>query len=439
MKFEKYAFLLRIVASGLFLAVFLLVFSEIALSLSFIFKFQAAPLLMRTAGVSTGAVLMLALLCGITLVFGRFYCSLCCPFGIMQDIFILLSRRKGKVRKNLFLLRYLIAGVVAGLFAGGTNLGFLLLAPYSNAGRVFASFSLGGAVILLLIVVLAVWKQRIFCTTFCPVGTILGVFSRFSLFRLKISDGCIHCGKCVRSCPSGCIDIKENTIDNARCIRCMACLNACPGQYISFRPGKPEKIRRNERRRFLISAGAFAAGLAAGIVFAKSGLIKAGRKLKILPPGAGDPAVFSAKCTACMLCVVNCPSDIIVPSRYGMGVELDLDNGFCLYSCNRCGNICPTGAINTLSLPEKRKVKIAEAKFDPRRCIAFQKGEKCGLCGKACPTGAITLRKNSTPRPVKQALCIGCGACQQVCPASPKAMTVSPIEQQKKLTDIEGE
>jgi ferredoxin len=219
----------------------------------------------------------------------------------------------------------------------------------------------------------------------------------------------------------------------------MACVSACPKQCISFRPDKPEKIQSHERRRFLISAGAFAAGLAAGIAFAKSGLLEVGRKLKILPPGAGDPAVFADKCTACMLCVVNCPSDIIVPSRYGMGVELDLDNGFCLYTCNRCGNICPTGAIKTLSLPEKRKIKIAEAKFDPRRCLVFQEGKKCGLCSKACPTGAITLRKNGTPRPIKKHLCIGCGACQKVCPANPKAMTVSPIEKQQKLTDIEGE
>ena len=162
MKLKKYAVTTRIIASGLFLAVSLLVFSGIALSLSFVFKFQAAPLVMRIAGVSTGAVVMLLILGIATLVFGRFYCSLCCPFGIMQDIFILLSLRKGKVRKNLFLLRYLIAGIVAGLFAGGTNLGFLLLDPYSNAGRVFASFSLGGFVILILIIVLAVWKQRIF-------------------------------------------------------------------------------------------------------------------------------------------------------------------------------------------------------------------------------------------------------------------------------------
>ena len=441
MKLKKYAVIIRVIAAGLFFALSLLVFWGLALSLSFLFKFQAESLVMRLAGLSAGAAIMLALLIGLTVIFGRFYCSFCCPFGIIQDVFILLSRRKGKVRKNLFLLRYLIAGIVAGLFAGGSNLGFLLLAPYSNAGRVFASFTLGGAVVLFLIIVLAVWKQRIFCTVFCPVGTMLGVFSRFGIFRLKISADCVHCGKCVTVCPAGCIDIKENTIDNARCIRCMACMSACPKECISFSPGKPEKIQSSERRRFLISAGSFIAGLTAGFIFAKSGLLKVGRKLKILPPGAGNPAVFANKCTACMLCVVNCPTDIIVPSPYGMGaVELDLEQGSCLYNCNRCGNVCPTGAITPLALPVKRRMKIAEAKFDPRNCIAFQDGEKCGRCAKVCPTGAITLRKNTTPRPIKKHLCIGCGACQQVCPALKKAMTVSPLEYQKVLSDTtEGE
>ena len=89
MKLKKYAVVIRIIAAGLFLALSLLVFSELALSLSFIFKFQAAPLVMRIAGLSASAVIMLALLIGITVVFGRFYCSFCCPFGIVQDVFIL--------------------------------------------------------------------------------------------------------------------------------------------------------------------------------------------------------------------------------------------------------------------------------------------------------------------------------------------------------------
>ena len=86
-----------------------------------------------------------------------------------------------------------------------------------------------------------------------------------------------------------------------------------------------------------------------------------------------------------------------------------------------------------LTLEEKRKTKIAEAKFDPRKCIVFQKGEKCGKCASVCPVKAVRLRRTGAPFPVKAALCIGCGACQSVCPAPEKAITVHEIEKQTVL------
>lgn len=432
MNLKKNAVKYRIVLSSLFFAATLLAFSGFAAIFCVIFKFQAVPLLMRCGGAATaGAVLMSLLLVTVTLLFGRFYCSLLCPFGILQDIFIFALHRKSTPQNNRFLLRYLIAGIVLGLFAGGSNAGFLLLAPYSNSGRIFASFSLGGLIVLLLMFALTVWKKRFFCTSLCPVGTVLGAISAHSVLRLQISDECIQCGKCAKTCPAGCIDIEQKHIDNERCIRCMTCLKECPKECISFKATKPEKLSVSGRRQFLISAGAILAGTAAGLAFAKSGISLVRRKLQILPPGAGNARKFSKKCTACMLCVANCPEDIIVPSPGGTAIiELDLSRGSCNYNCNRCGTICPTGAISPLALVLKRRVKIAEANFDPRNCIVFQDGKKCGKCGEACPTGAISLRKNGTPRPIKKNLCIGCGACQKVCPAQLKAMTVSPIEKQ---------
>ena len=54
---------------------------------------------------------------------------------------------------------------------------------------------------------------------------------------------------------------------------------------------------------------------------------------------------------------------------------------------------------------------------------------------KNVPAHAITLRGNGTPRPVNTDLCIGCGACQMVCPAPEKAMTVHEIEKQVTLPE----
>ena len=103
--------------------------------------------------------------------------------------------------------------------------------------------------------------------------------------------------------------------------------------------------------------------------------------------------------------------------------------------CHLCVNACPTGAIRPLTLKEKQLTKIAEAKFNPRNCIVFQEEEECGRCASVCPVRAITLRGNGTPRPVNTNLCIGCGACQMVCPAPEKAMTVHEIEKQLTLPE----
>ena len=427
---KKRISIFRTAAAAAVFLLSLLVFSGIFTAPSVFFKLQAAPALMRVfAACSAAALLILAAVIVVTLAAGRFYCSFFCPFGILQDIIIFLSRRKSAPVRDFVILRSLIAGITAGLCAGGINYGFLLLDPYSVSGRIMASFSFAGLTALLLIAGLCIWKKRIFCTAVCPVGTLLGVFSKAGIFHLMISDSCIRCGKCVKSCPAGCIDPEKHFIDNGRCIRCMKCMESCPLGSISFRRTGRENFADGERRKFLFSCGVLVSGAVLGFALAKSGLIRTGRKLHILPPGAESMERFSKKCTACMLCKVNCPSGIIVSDGAGP-VHLDLDRGVCNYNCKRCSEVCPAGALPVLTLPEKRRIKIAEAKFDPGYCIVFQEGETCGRCAGVCPTGAITLRKNGTPRPVKTALCIGCGACQKVCPAAPRAMTVNAIGKQ---------
>ncbi len=371
----------------------------------------------------------------LTFCFGRFYCAFFCPLGILQDVIAYLSRREGKGLPNCRRIRYGIAGVAVGMVLAGWSLPFLLLDPYSNFGRIAGSFTIGGLLPLLVIAFLAVWKKRIYCTAICPVGTVLGLLARHGLFQLHLTEQCVKCGQCVKVCPSGCIDPAAGTIDNERCVRCLSCLAVCRLHAVKYgRPGKKVRTLDKGRRAFLVNGGILIAGVAAGAALARVGMGKlAGyaKRFSILPPGAGNAERFASKCTACQLCTVNCPAKIIVPAPGGDGpVSLDLNRGACLYDCNRCSQVCPTGALRPLALQVKQKTKIAEAKFNPRVCIVFQEGEKCGKCAHVCPTGAVTLRSSGAPRPVNTALCIGCGACQQVCPAPGKAMTVHEIERQ---------
>lgn len=427
-------------------------FSGLHAKTAMLLHVQAAPAVLKClAAFSFGTLAVAVAIALITLLFGRVYCAAFCPFGILQDAIGYASRRKSSVVRNFVKTRLLIAGLAFGMLVAGWTAPFLLLDPYSNFGRVAhmaaaLSFSLGALIPLVAIAVLAAWKKRIFCTAICPVGTALGLLSRISVFRLRLTERCVKCGMCVKVCPAGCIDPKNGTLDNERCVRCMNCVAVCRLQGVRF--GIAKRTRNGEgssgagafdesRRAFLVRGTVLFAGLAAGAALARLGaakLAELARGLRILPPGAGDAARFLAKCTACQLCTANCPSKIIVPAPGGDGpVSLDFAKGYCQADCNRCSQVCPTGAIRPLPLDVKRRTKIAEAKFNPRTCIVFQEGVQCGKCAQVCPTGAITLRKTG-PR-LNAKLCIGCGACQHVCPATEKAMVANPIERQELLAE----
>ena len=392
---------------------------------------QLGPAVMKCfSAFSVGSLVTTVVIALLTFLFGRFYCACLCPLGILQDIFGFLSRRQARPAANFSKTRYAIAGLVFSAMVAGWTTGFKLLDPYTNFGRICASFLIGGFVPFLVIAVLAVWKKRIFCNSICPVGTLLGLLARHGLVRLAIGEQCVKCGQCVRNCPSGCLDLTNGLLDNERCVRCLNCLSVCPLHAIRFtlyskaKPNEPDL----SRRQFLSRCASLVVGAVAGVTLARTGLLRLAEKARqfpILPPGADSLERFLAKCTGCQICTANCPGGVIVPGKGGMGpVSLDFSRGFCLYDCHRCGQVCPTGAIRPLTLEQKRQTKIAVATFDPRHCLVFQEGVPCGHCSQVCPTKAITLRKNGAPRAPKPDMCIGCGACQNVCPAEPKAMTV---------------
>jgi len=430
-----------------------------------------------------GNFIAIVFLVVLTLVFGRLYCSVICPLGVMQDGFAALGR---KAKRNRYgysparnVLRYVMLGFMVVAIALGLGSLFALIAPYSAYGRIvsnllqpvwiwcnnlLASFAAShdsyafysvdvwvksivltvvAAVTLILLAMLAWRNGRTYCNTICPVGTVLGFLSRFSLLKPVIDTSkCINCGKCARNCKSACIDARNHIIDYSRCVVCFDCIGNCSTGAISYRrPAKvvkssPGRVEDNGRRAFIaVAAAAGAAAVAKAQVKVDGGLAVIQdkkipeRQIPIVPPGAVSHAHLVRHCTGCQLCVASCPNGVLRPSgspQSFMMPEVSYERGYCRPECTRCGEVCPAGAIHRLSREEKSAVSIGHAVWVRDNCIVITDGHSCGNCARHCPTGAITMVPMDADDPRSRRIpvvdiekCIGCGACENLCPARP--------------------
>ena len=228
-------------------------------------KVQFFPAVLALNFIVVAALLLL------TFVFGRVYCSVICPLGVFQDAVSWLRGRLRKkdrfrfrFRKEHRLLRYgvLLAFVLAFIFGAGCFAA--LIEPYSAFGRMvnalaaplwqwannglaaisehFSSYAFYNKEVwlrslpllvvslltLVVLVVLAWVGGRSWCNNICPVGTILGSVSRYSLFGPKIDAGkCVGCHLCDRQCKASCINSAEHKVDTSRCVACFDCVDSC--------------------------------------------------------------------------------------------------------------------------------------------------------------------------------------------------------------------
>lgn len=442
----------------------------------------------------------------LTLITGRTYCSFLCPLGIGQD---LNSRIGGRLRKKFrrygfkkpfTVLRYtllaftLIVTLVWGIYM------ITLLDPYSIFARFMTFFAkpliilinnfLSGilgkfdiytlnnvpvkgftliaysvpAVFFLLVGGLSLTKGRLYCNMICPVGTLLGLVSKISLFRIKINaNDCTRCGRCSVRCKSSCIDFLKHDVDVTRCVSCFNCIYTCQDKAISYGivSFKKKVHETDESRRNLITASLL---LLFGISRVSNGqdkttpkpkkdsTVRENRTYPVCPPGGVSILHFNKNCTACSLCINACPNGVLQPAYKEYGIAglmqpvMDYHMSFCTYNCIKCTEICPTNALHPLVLEAKKLTQLGKAKFIKDNCIVKTEKTACGACSESCPTKAVHMiayeGRLLIPE-VTDDICIGCGHCEYACPTVPyKAIFVdgNPVHvASKKPENVESE
>lgn len=311
------------------------------------------------------------------------------------------------------------------------------------------------AVATFILIVILAWKGgRTYCNTICPVGTVLSFFARFSLFRPVIDTGkCRNCSLCARGCKASCIDIKNHRIDYSRCVDCMNCISTCKDGAISYKFAYGTKDRfpddwtdgvkedrkggDTSRRTFITTAvmAATAATVKAQEMKVDGGLATIQkkeipeRKTPLKPAGSISISHFAQHCTGCQLCVSVCPNQVLRPSvslLTLMQPEMSFERGYCRPECTRCSEVCPAGAIAPVTIEEKTAIQIGHAVTIHKNCVVNTDGVECGNCARHCPSEAIRMVKKNPDSPdslripvVDVEKCIGCGACENLCPARP--------------------
>ncbi len=411
-----------------------------------------------------------------TLVFGRFFCGFACPLGTVIDVSDSLLHRKPKPadstrRIKYALLLFLVVAALLGVSLAGLldplailgrslALGFYPVASYlaglatSVRPAVFAE-TFVALVVFVTILLLGLVAPRFWCRNLCPLGGLLGLGSKVSLFKFSFTDECRQCGLCAEVCPTGAIGRRTESdtrgqdaecrtdegrieIDSGECIGCLACLYRCPHRAVSYRVRfRPARFDIGRREAIVaVGSGLVLAPLAGSLIHERL------QARLIRPPGSVPEREFLSACVRCGRCLKACPTNGLQPCVLEAGLagiwtpRLVPRVGGCESSCNLCGQVCPTGAIRRLNLEEKSYARIGTAVVDRSRCLAWEQDRACLVCDEACPYNAIEARAGPGTvlcPVVDERICVGCGLCESRCPIDgPAAIQVFSLGAERR-------
>ena len=150
------------------------------------------------------------------------------------------------------------------------------------------------------------------------------------------------------------------------------------------------------------------------------------RGIYLRPPGAVKEEEFLKICKRCKTCRDACPHNAIKiwgeSSGNKKGTPVIFPRETPCYYCSDfpCIEACESGALNMDNLV------MGIAHLESEKCLPY-KGIFCINCFNECPVKAVELDKEAIPS-INQNKCKGCGVCVKVCPSSPPAITLIPIQ-----------
>ena len=497
----------RIAVQIFFVLLFFFLFFYTDSSATAFFYFD--PLLTILNIIATGTIITIFLLSlatlFLTIIFGRSFCGWICPLGSINHffswMFSKLKKKSEPLDKRYLKVKYLILTGIIVSAIWGTHLGgwldpFSLLTRSTAALSSPANYLLNQSVkagaegegviskglkpvydftkknilldnphassqsiiipgLFILLIVMNYFRRRFFCNTLCPLGALLGLFSRIGFFRIQATENCSSCAACSGNCTYN--GNPDGGYMKSECLVCFNCTGDCPSEAIKLKlelPVKENRIKIDLGKRKLIGAtvtGLIIAALPKTSIEAKS---KAKHPFT-RPPGSVGEKEFLEKCARCGNCVQSCPTGFIQPAFNETGIEglwtpvLNAQAGSCTFNCNKCTLVCSTKAIRELTLKQKQIFKVGTAVVDKNRCYTYASGFNCSVCFDKCPTPEKAIRFHETEvwgfqgrnSVVKQIyvvpdLCIGCGICENVCPRkdAPGIINTSEDEVRESVT-----
>lgn len=195
---------------------------------------------------NSGYLLLFLIPVAVALLVGRAFCGTVCPFGAMQEL--LHVRRWAlaippKWQRWLGALKYAAFAYLAiRILVTGTSVlnGYTPFKSLFSWGGTPATIAWTAVVAALSVIV---WRP--FCRVLCPLGALLSLFSRFSLFRLEAESGCVSCGRCTAKCPAGACD--GGQVRSADCFLCGECVSSCPVGSLRLAPRWASRKAKRER------------------------------------------------------------------------------------------------------------------------------------------------------------------------------------------------